>query len=108
MAEQLSHLVELSRQANISVRIIPFTAGAHAGMSASTHFWIFDLPVDPRTHEQLEPPLVYIDTWTGAMYLSTQTEVATYRQAWADMEERALSRDASRDMMSDILKGLHQ
>lgn len=106
MAEQLEHLVETSRQANVSVRIMPFAAGAHGGMTAASHFWIFDLPVDARTGEQLEPPLVYIDTFTGAMYLNKRDEVAAYRRAWADMEDRALDRDTSRDMIATTLKGL--
>jgi Domain of unknown function (DUF5753) len=45
-------------------------------------FTILDFPKDPRSEELLEPPLVYVDTLTGAMYLNKPDEVDAYELAW--------------------------
>jgi DNA-binding XRE family transcriptional regulator len=104
MAEQLRHLAEAGRQANVSVRVLPFAAGEHAGVSGG--FCLFDFPVDPRSQEPLEPPLVYIDGYTGAMYLNKPAETTAHRRVWDDLDQRALAEDASREMIEATLKGL--
>ena len=69
MAEQLEHLLEVTRQASVSVRILPWTAGAHGGMGASI-FALLDFPPDPYTAVPLLPTLVYVDTLTAATDLN--------------------------------------
>jgi DNA-binding XRE family transcriptional regulator len=104
MAEQLRRLAEAGRQTNVSVRVLPFAEGEHAGMSGA--FTLFDFPVDPRGQEPLEPPLVYLDGHTGAMYLNKPGETAVYRRVWDHIVERALAEDASREMIEATVKGL--
>jgi transcriptional regulator with XRE-family HTH domain len=109
MAEQLRRLAEVGRQPNVSVRIVPFAGGAHAGMAAACGwFQIFDFPDDPRSREPLEPPLVYLDSLTGALYLNKPGEVAAYRQVWGDLDERALGEEPSREMILTAMRGLEQ
>jgi len=105
MAEQFKHLLDLTQQDNISVRVLPFSAGVHGGMAASA-FTILDFPKDPRTEELLEPPLVYVDTLTGAMYLNKPDEVSAYELAWDDLGQRALDDSASRKMITTAMEGL--
>jgi hypothetical protein len=69
-------------------------------------FCLFDFPVDPRSQEPLEPPLVYIDGYTGAMYLNKPAEMTAHRRVWDDLDQRALAEDASREMIEATLKGL--
>jgi DNA-binding XRE family transcriptional regulator len=104
MAEQLRRLAEVGRQTNVSVRVLPFAAGEHAGMLGA--FSLFDFPVDPRSGEPLEPTLVYAEAWTGAMYLNKPKEAAAHRRVWDDLAEQALAEDASREMIEATLKGL--
>jgi transcriptional regulator with XRE-family HTH domain len=104
MAEQLDHLIAATERANVSIRILPWSAGVHGGMGAST-FALLDFPADPRTGEPLEPSLVYADTLTGAMYLNKSDEVSAYRLVWADLEKRAVDEPESRKMISAALKG---
>ncbi|MBN1174905.1 MAG: helix-turn-helix domain-containing protein [Micromonosporaceae bacterium] len=103
LAEQCAHLLNLTGQANVSIRILPFTAGLHGGMASA--FTILDFPNDPRTNELLEPPLVYVDTLTGAMYLNKPDEVGAYELAWRDLVDRALDEEASRKMISSAVEG---
>ncbi|WP_142065405.1 helix-turn-helix domain-containing protein [Pseudonocardia kunmingensis] len=104
MAEQLDHLLEVTQQASVSIRILPWSAGVHGGMGASA-FALLDFPADPRTGEPLEPSLVYADTLTGAMYLNKADEVGAYRLVWDDLQKRALDEAKSRKMISAASKG---
>jgi hypothetical protein len=105
MAEQLNHLLEVTQRANVSVRILPWSAGVHGGMAASA-FSMLDFPTDPHTGEQLEPPLAYVDTLTGAMYLNKPGEVSAYQLVWDDLGKRALDGASSREMITTALEGL--
>lgn len=53
MAEQLDHLLAVAERASVSIRILPWSAGVHGGMGAST-FTLLDFPADPHTGEPLE------------------------------------------------------
>ncbi|MEU3455259.1 helix-turn-helix transcriptional regulator [Micromonospora sp. NPDC006766] len=104
MAEQMTHLVEIAVKANVSIRIVPFSAGVHGGMAACGPFTLLDFPADQRG-EPLEPPLAYAETLTGAIYLHKPDEVSAYRLAWADLEKRALNQQASTRLILDAQKG---
>ena len=104
MAQQCAHLLDMSRRPNVSIQILPFAAGLHGGMASA--FTLLDFPKDPRTNELLEPPLVYVDTLTGAMYLNKPDEVTAYELVWGDLVERALDEEASRKMINSVMEGL--
>lgn len=104
MAEQLTHVLDIAQKANVSIRIVPFNAGGHAGAGANA-FTMLDFPKD-RYGELLEPPLAYVDTLTGAMYLNKPNEIRAYQTVWDDLENKALSSTASKDMIMAALEGL--
>lgn len=106
MAEQLQRLLDTSRQPNVSVRILPFAVGVHGGMTTSGAFSLLEFPTDSYTNEPLEPPLVYVETLTGALYLQKPDELSTYRLVWKDLELRALDEHASESMITTALEGL--
>lgn len=108
MAEQLEHLLQVSQWGNVSVRVLPFSAGLHGGMGASTAFIILDFPKNEASAEPLEPPLAYVDALTGALYLNKPDEFRAYELAWKDIEGRALDEDASREIIRTTLEGLHR
>uniref|UniRef100_UPI0007A524A3 helix-turn-helix domain-containing protein n=1 Tax=Nocardia pseudovaccinii TaxID=189540 RepID=UPI0007A524A3 len=94
MLNQLDHLLKVSSQNNITVRILPYSAGVHGGMAASA-FILLDFPTGSNG-EHLEPPIAYVDTLTGSMYLNKPDEFRSYELAWNDLEQKALSEDESR------------
>lgn len=105
MAEQLAHLVAVSRQANISIRVLPFAVGVHGGMAASAPFTLLSFPRDARG-ELLEPPLAYVDTLTGALYLNKPDEFEAYQLAWKDLDHRTPNEEESRRMITSVLEEL--
>ncbi|MFY1650413.1 helix-turn-helix domain-containing protein [Solwaraspora sp. WMMB762] len=67
MVEQLQHLLDMTERHSVSVQVIPYTVGAHAGMNSAFSFLTF--PNAPLSPDPVEPPLVYVDTLTGSLYL---------------------------------------
>ncbi|MDP9795690.1 hypothetical protein J2S43_004202 [Catenuloplanes nepalensis] len=100
-ARQLAHLVNISQKPGISVRIIPRERALHyAGFAGS--FTVLDFPeVGLR---RAEPTTVYIEGLTGALYLDETVEVDTYERAWDVLDRIALDRDASDDLIGELIK----
>ncbi|WP_245665798.1 Scr1 family TA system antitoxin-like transcriptional regulator, partial [Nocardia sienata] len=48
------------------------------------------------------PPVVYIEQYTGALYLEKPDEVQQYRDAYADVQRVALDRDDSRQLIQRL------
>jgi DNA-binding XRE family transcriptional regulator len=92
MADQLLHLNELGELPNVTVRVIPFSAGLNAGV-LSGPFVVLRFP------DATEPPTVYMDGYTGDLYLEKRAEVARYDAAFRDIVERSMDDKASRDLI---------
>jgi hypothetical protein len=104
MIEQLRHLLDAVERHGISLRILPFDSGAHGCMTSS--FAILSFPTAPLDQEPMEPPLAYVDTLTGALYLSKPDEVQAYELAWDDLEAQALDEPTSRKLITTALEAL--
>jgi transcriptional regulator with XRE-family HTH domain len=87
MAAQLAHIAELSKRPNITVQVLPDSAGAHPAISGP--FMVLRFPIAP------EYGVVYIDHLTGANYLDEPEEVAQYDDAYLHLIKMALSEQAS-------------
>ncbi|MGW0435505.1 helix-turn-helix domain-containing protein [Micromonospora sp. NPDC003197] len=99
MAQQLRHLLEASRLPNISIRVLPLTASQHSGAIAGT-FVMLDFPTGNRTEP--EPPVVYREMLTGALYLDRKEELAAYERTWASLDTLALNEEQSRQLIKKI------
>jgi hypothetical protein len=77
--EQLEHLIEMSRRANVELRIQRFADGPSPGVSSSIN--IFDLPGDD--------PLVFTETDTAIQEVSRPEEVSLYIQAFSRIRDSA-------------------
>jgi transcriptional regulator with XRE-family HTH domain len=97
MTGQLSRLAEVSELTNVTLKIMPFSAGLHHGIMAGP-FVILRFPVN-GSGQETEPPTVYMDGFTGALYLDKPSEVARYTTAWTDIWNAALSESASQEMI---------
>jgi transcriptional regulator with XRE-family HTH domain len=107
MVGQLTHLLDMGKRPNISIRILPWSAGMHGGMAAGNSFMLLDFPEDP-SGEPIEPSLAYVDTLTGAMYLNKPDEFAAYEDVWRDVKKKALSVADSKNLITSALEGLEQ
>jgi transcriptional regulator with XRE-family HTH domain len=86
MADQLRRLLELAEQPHITLQVLPFAAGAHAGVSGS--FALIEFP-------GADPDVVYVDSAAGNIYIERPREVRTYSLKFDHLRATALSPDES-------------
>jgi hypothetical protein len=92
MREQLKRLIDASRLPNMTLQVVPFSAGAHPAMDGSFELLGFPEPLDPQ--------IVYVEYHTGALYLEKPAEVGRYRLMFDHLRASALPVDASRNLMA--------
>ncbi|WP_280401983.1 helix-turn-helix domain-containing protein [Nocardia carnea] len=79
MAEQLGHLVGLSDLPNVSLQVVPLDAPDHLGLNAKD-FILLEFP-EHLNPVLTEPPVVYVEGFTGALYLDKPGEIDRYQAA---------------------------
>ena len=104
MAAQLDRLAEAAGLPNVSMRVVPFSAGFHIGMLTGG-FTLLRFPLNGSGTET-EPDTVYSDSFTGAIYLDKPGELARYSRAFAEIWETSLDEDSSRDFISRAAEAL--
>ncbi|MBG0566296.1 helix-turn-helix domain-containing protein [Actinoplanes aureus] len=98
MRAQLNRLVSAAGQRNVTLRIVPFSAGPHLGLGGT--FVMLDFP-DPH-----DRPLVYTESIMGISLLDAETDVARFAHIFATIEEHALSPGSSRTLIEDAARAL--
>jgi uncharacterized protein DUF5753/helix-turn-helix protein len=106
MAHQLAHLVYMSELANVTLRVLPFAAGAHIG-TLTGPFVILRFPLKGDGSET-EPPVVYKDGYTGNLYLDKPKEIEQYEAAFRGIWEAALDEQASRRLIAEVAGSYEQ
>ncbi len=106
MVKQLAHLVYVSELPNISLRVVPFAAGAHSGVITGP-FIILRFPVNGDGIDT-EPPTVYADGYTGGLYLDKPREVEQYDAAFHEIWESSLDEQASRRLLAEAARSYEQ
>ncbi|MFE6864805.1 helix-turn-helix domain-containing protein [Nocardia sp. NPDC057668] len=101
MAAQLRHLAELGCRDNISIRVIPFAAGPHRGLTDQS-FTLLEFP--RQSSKVMEPPVVYIEGKVGALYHARNDVVQDYRTAISALEDVALGESATAEFILRIAK----
>jgi hypothetical protein len=104
MAGQLRRLAEAGALPNISVRVLPFSAGLHHGLQSGP-FAILRFPLNSDGTET-EPPTVYVDGFTGALYLDKEKEIGRYSAAYDSIIGSSLDEPTSRKRILDAAKEL--
>ena len=94
LREQLNHLLEASRQPNITVQVVP---NALSGYAAEGPFMIL------RFAEPELPDVVYIEHLSGALYLDSQEEIETYGRSIDRLSVDAETPDRSRQLLSKVI-----
>ncbi|MEU4312869.1 helix-turn-helix transcriptional regulator [Nocardia sp. NPDC024068] len=88
MADQLDHLAEMCAMPNVSLRVLPFFTPDHLGLTAKD-FILLEFP-DHLNPVLTEPPVVYVEGYSGALYLDKPSEIARYQAARSSILQVAL------------------
>ncbi|MGN2641635.1 helix-turn-helix domain-containing protein [Nocardia takedensis] len=102
MAAQCSALAEFSSRTNLSIKVLPFTAGFPANHPVGS-FTILDFGKDSEDR-RVEPTVVRLETFTTATLLDKPSAVAAYENAFATVEAAALDAEASRERLAEFAR----
>ncbi|MDM4719590.1 helix-turn-helix transcriptional regulator [Micromonospora sp. WMMA1363] len=100
MAEQLHQIVKAAELPNVTVQVLTFSAGLHAGATTGA-FSVLEFQQDDNGKE-VEPPVTYLETATGAIYLDKPHETAAYNAIWGDMAGRTLNESRSKSLIQQV------
>ncbi|MCK2217926.1 helix-turn-helix domain-containing protein [Actinomadura sp. ATCC 31491] len=92
MKAQLEHLVDLMRQPNITIQIMPFSFGGHSAEGGA--FSILRFP-DPDL-----PDVVYVEQLASALYLDKREDVDRY----SEVMERLCAVSTTPDETTELLR----
>lgn len=104
MADQLAHLAQVAKRPNISLRVVPASAGYHPGI-VSGSFTILRFPLNGGGVDS-EPPTIYQEMYTGALYLDKPTEVERFDAAFEAIWQTALDERSSRDLIAETAEDM--
>jgi transcriptional regulator with XRE-family HTH domain len=96
MLDQLVRLVESAKLPNVTLQILPFAAGAHAGMDGT--FAILDFP------EAADPDVVYAENATGGLFLEKADELKKYSSIFDTIRSTALTPEESIAMIKMLIE----
>lgn len=95
---QMEHLLDLTRLPNVTIQIVPFSAGEHP--AAGSSFTIL------RFAEPDLPDIVYLEQLTSALYLDRREDLALYLSVMDRLSVQAATPEKSRAILAEYTKGL--
>jgi transcriptional regulator with XRE-family HTH domain len=98
MRDQLARLVEESKKPNVTLQVLPFASGSHAGLRGP--FSILEFP------ERADADVAYVESVAGIIYLEKEREVRTCAEAFDRLRAAALSPGQSSDLIFEAAKDL--
>lgn len=93
LAGQLRHLLELAEQPNISIQVLPFTAGAHPALTGGYAILRFS--------EFLAADVVYLENMTSDLFVESEVDVYRYGLAFNQLCALALGEDDSKALIAE-------
>ena len=94
MRAQLRCLLEQSHQPHVTLQLMPFGTGAHAGMGGAFTILSFPEPADPE--------VVYVNYNTGSLFLEKPDEVTRFALIFNHLRAAALSVSETRNVISQL------
>ena len=91
MSAQISRVIEACELPNVTVRILPFAAGAHPALDST--FILLEF-------EESVPGVVYVEGLVGHLFLERASDVQRYRQVFERLRTTSLNEQKSLDLMS--------
>ena len=98
MRAQLERISEIAEMSNITIQVLPFDVGAHAGMDGE--FTVMSFP-DP-----IHPDVVFIENTTSDLYLENADAIRRYVQLFDHLRAAALDTSESLAFLTEVAKGL--
>ncbi|MEW2634772.1 helix-turn-helix transcriptional regulator [Streptomyces sp. NPDC048389] len=96
MQAQLRHLIEVSEHSNITLQVMPFGFGGHAGESGA--FTMLRFPESDLSD------IVYLEQLTSALYVDKREEVAQYERVMERLTEDSPDPSETRDLLRGLLQ----
>lgn len=94
MRAQLDRLIEAARLPNVTLQVLPFSAGAHPAMHGPFVILGFPGPTDPD--------VVYLEEQTGGLYLEKKHEIERHTLAFDHLRAAALHPNESRRLIGRV------
>lgn len=94
MRDQIKLLIDVNKQSNVDIRVIPMKSDFHAGDMGQFILYEFDENRDPTVH---------IENLISGLFMHVPEEVARYDRAVRELEEVAISSDESEELMASVI-----
>ena len=98
MRRQLEHLLNMAAKPGVTMQVLPFASGAHAGHGGP--FSILEFP------NRTDSEVAYVESVAGYLYLEKDREVRTRVEAFDRLRAAALSPSASVDLIAEVANEL--
>jgi transcriptional regulator with XRE-family HTH domain len=98
LRKQLQHLTAATREYDVTVQVVPFTADAHAALC--DQFEIIQWPLET------DPEAVYVDGQTSWRVHERNREIRQYNHAFGSVQSQALSTPDSIELIGDLIEEL--
>lgn len=98
MSRQLGHLRKLMERSNIIIRVVPMSAGPHAGQIGSFHL----------LHFTDAPAVVYTANWASQLYMEDTAEIERYDDAVLWLLKEALDTGESFGLITRLIRTLEE
>ncbi|MFC7386291.1 helix-turn-helix domain-containing protein [Sphaerisporangium rhizosphaerae] len=98
MHDQLEALIIAARRPNVTIQVLPYSAGAHAGLEGA--FTILSFP------DEVDPDVAYIESTAGDVYVESSEQVDRYKVAFERIRDVALIPEESIGLITDTKEQL--
>ncbi len=98
MREQLGHLVEAASLPSVTLQVLPFAAGAHAGMDGTFTILLYS--------ESEGKNLVFVSNAAGGLFLEKDEELERYSFVFDHLRASALAPDEAVSLIAGMAKEL--
>ncbi|HUQ55446.1 helix-turn-helix transcriptional regulator [Lentzea sp.] len=98
MRAQMARLLQVGAMPNVTVQVVPFSAGGYAAMDGP--FVILSFP------ERLDPDVVYIESTRSGVYLEQPGDVSWYAEVFERLVRTALTPAGSASLITEVARTL--
>jgi len=93
MRDQLKGIIDLAAFPNLTLQVVPFSLGAHPGLDNT--FELLEFPPG-------QPPVVYVESMAGGLYLESTSDVDRYKEALMHLHAGALDPENSVSLIEQV------
>ncbi|MBB5154149.1 helix-turn-helix domain-containing protein [Saccharopolyspora phatthalungensis] len=98
MIEQLRHLREIAELPNVTLQLLPFTAGAHVAMGSS--FYILEI------QRPAKATVVYLESLTSGDYVDNAAQIERYALAFQQLQVSSSKETETATTLERMIKDL--